>query len=108
MELAREHQPDVVFCDYDVLVSSPIELWENDPVLVRIPIIAVSLTRRHDEAQSIDVNGHVPFLYLPTLSERAAKRIMQTASVAAAVVRAPSGALRSTDGAPSPEPLRAE
>lgn len=98
MRLARDHRPDIVFCDYDVLASAPVQAWESDPVLVRIPIVAVSLTRRGEEAHSPDGTGDAGVLYLPTLSEQAARRIMQTASVAASVVRAPAGALRFADG----------
>ena len=39
-------RPDVVFCEYDLLATVPLEPWERDPFLSRVPVIAVSLTRR--------------------------------------------------------------
>ncbi|HJR42892.1 MAG TPA: hypothetical protein VJ812_12430 [Gemmatimonadaceae bacterium] len=78
MELARSRRPNVVFCDYDLLSTAPLEEWAADPQLQDTPIIAVSLTRKHDEAQHFEGNGAAGFLYLPTL----------TASDAASVLRA--------------------
>jgi hypothetical protein len=77
MELARSRRPNVVFCDYDLLASALLQEWAADPDLQHTPIIAVSLTRRHDEAQHFDGNGAAGFLYLPTLTERDAESVVR-------------------------------
>jgi hypothetical protein len=48
IEAARDQRPDIVFCEYDLLATMPLESWERDPFLSRVPVIAVSLTRRSD------------------------------------------------------------
>lgn len=73
---AREHGPDIVFCEYDLLATVPLESWERDPRLSRVPVIALSLTRRSDEMHLLDVNNIAGFFYLPTLSEDDARRLL--------------------------------
>jgi hypothetical protein len=68
MTLARAQVPDVVLCEYDVLATSLLDSWAADPVLSETPIIAVSLTRRHDEAPTVG-GPTAGFLYLPTLTD---------------------------------------
>ena len=74
---AHEHVPDVVFCEYDLLATVPLESWERDPLLSRIPVIAVSLTRRSDEMHLLDVNNIAGFFYLPALTEDDARRLLR-------------------------------
>ncbi|GAC1689196.1 MAG: hypothetical protein NVS9B3_07730 [Gemmatimonadaceae bacterium] len=74
--LARETSPDVVICDHDLLATRPLGVWESDERLARVPIVAVSLTRRPDDVHLLDVNGIGGFLYLPTLSREAALRVV--------------------------------
>ena len=69
MRLAREGPADVVICDYDVLVAARLARRERDPALAAIPIVAVSLTRRPEEARTVDGSGIAGFLYLPMLRE---------------------------------------
>lgn len=73
---AREHRPDVVFCEYDLLATGPLDSWEHDPFLSRIPVIAVSLTRRADEVHLLDINQIAGFFYLPALTEDDARRLL--------------------------------
>ena len=75
-----EWTPDVVICDYDVLATVPLEEWERDQLLSRTPVVAVSLTRHADEIHLLDVNGIAGFLYLPTLDQSAALRILYAAA----------------------------
>jgi len=82
IEASRDFKPDVVICDYDLLVSLPLETWERDELLSRTPAIAVSLTRRPQEAHLLDVNGIAGFLYLPLLDRDAAARIISAAAAA--------------------------
>jgi hypothetical protein len=79
-EAVGEPSPDVVICDYDLLASIPLEKWEHDGVLSRTPVIAVSLTRNAEELHLFDVNGIAGFLYLPTLEQASALRILHAAA----------------------------
>ena len=83
---ARESLPDVVVCDYDLLATIPLRLWEGDAVLSNTPIVAVSLTRRPDEVHLLDVNGIAGFLYLPGMTRGDAMRMVRAASSSASPV----------------------
>ena len=72
--------PDVVICDYDLLATISLDKWENDRLLSRTPVIAVSLTRHAEELHLLDVNGIAGFLYLPTLEEAPALKILHAAA----------------------------
>jgi len=78
--MAANVSPDVVICDYDVLATIPLENWEHDALLSRTPVIAVSLTRHAEELHLLDINGIAGFLYLPTLEQAPALRILQAAA----------------------------
>ena len=78
-EAAAEYQPDAVVCDYDLLATIPLDGWERDPLLSRLPVIAVSLTRRPEEVHLLDVNGIAGFLYLPTLEPEQALQMLSAA-----------------------------
>lgn len=73
----RATPPDVVLCDYDLLATIALEVWEHDAAFERVPVIAVSLTRRPEEMHLLDVNGIGGFLYLPTLDAQAALRVLE-------------------------------
>jgi len=80
IDAAAGHQPDAVICDYDLLATIPLEAWERDPLLSRLPVIAVSLTRRPNEVHVLDVNGIAGFLYLPTLERDRALQVLGAAA----------------------------
>jgi hypothetical protein len=80
MAATRSQLPHVVICDYDVLVAAPLREWEADPLLAETPIIAVSLTRRPEEAHLVDTNGIAGFLYLPGLEQEAVSRVVRAAT----------------------------
>jgi hypothetical protein len=80
VEAAAAHAPDAVICEYDLLATISLESWERDPLLSRLPVIAVSLTRRPDEVHLMDVNGIAGFLYLPTLDREHALRMLGAAA----------------------------
>ena len=80
IEAAAEYQPDAVVCDYDLLATISLDGWERDPLLSRLPVIAVSLTRRPDEVHLLDVNGIAGFLYLPTLEREQALQMLGAAT----------------------------
>ena len=77
---AKDISPDVVICDYDVLAAIPLQEWEDDVLLSNTPIIAVSLTRNAEELQLLEANGIAGFLYLPTLEQAPALRILRAAA----------------------------
>jgi hypothetical protein len=81
--VSRSFRPEVVICEYEVLVTLSLEGWERDELLSRMPVIAVSLTRRPHEAHLLDVNGIGGFLYLPLLERSAALRIISAAAAGA-------------------------
>ena len=83
VDAAREQCPDVVFCEYDLLATLPLEPWERDPYLSRVPVIAVSLTRRSEEIHLLDVNNIAGFFYLPALTEEDARRLLHAVRPAA-------------------------
>jgi hypothetical protein len=72
--------PDVVICDYDLLATISLDKWENDRLLSVTPVIAVSLTRHAEELHLLDVNGIAGFLYLPTLEQAPALKILHAAA----------------------------
>ena len=80
MASAGELSPDVIICDYDLLATIPLERWEHDGLLSKIPVIAVSLTRHAEELHLFDVNGIAGFLYLPTLKQAPALKILHAAA----------------------------
>lgn len=73
---AMERMPDLVLCDYDLLATASLTGFEQDEQLSRVPVIAVSLTRRPTEVHLLDVNGIAGFLYLPTLDRETARRAL--------------------------------
>lgn len=79
-EVAISARPDVVICDYDLLSSIPLDQWEDDALLSSTPVIAVSLTRSAEELHLLDSNGIAGFLYLPTLDEAPALKIVRAAA----------------------------
>ncbi len=80
MACTRTIVPDVVICEYDLLATLPLDLWERDKVLCHTPVVAVSLTRRSNEMHPLDVNGIAGFLYVPLLLPQDAHRILHAAA----------------------------
>ncbi len=76
VEVARGFAPKAVVCDYDVLATVSLAAWEQDPLLSRLPIVAVSLTRRPEDVHLLDVNNVAGFLYLPTLEREDGERLL--------------------------------
>jgi len=83
--VSRACSPQVVICEYEVLATLSLDGWEQDALLSRMPVIAVSLTRRPNEAHVLDVNGIAGFLYLPALNRDAALKIISAAAAGARV-----------------------
>jgi len=77
--ISRTFAPQVIICEYEVLVALSLDAWERDELLSKMPVIAVSLTRHPHEAHLLDVNGIGGFLYLPLLDRDAAVRVISAA-----------------------------
>jgi hypothetical protein len=75
-DVARLFEPRAVVCDYDLLATVSLDEWERDPLLGRVPIVAVSLTRRPDEVHVLDVNNVAGFIYLPALEREDGERLV--------------------------------
>lgn len=67
LSAAEVRLPGLVICEYDLLATVPLGEWERHATLSRLPVVAVSLTRRPDEMHPLDVNGIAGFFYLPSL-----------------------------------------
>lgn len=85
--VAADCCPDVVAAEYDLLTTLPLGSWENDHVLSRRPVIAVSLTRRPGEWNALDRNGIAGHLYLPEVGAEATMQVLTAA--ARTIARAP-------------------
>jgi hypothetical protein len=90
LTVSRHFDPDVVICEYELLATLSLDRWEKDELLSRTPVIAVSLTRRPQEAHLLDINGIGGFLYLPLLDREAAMRIISAAAAGSRSHQAPA------------------
>ena len=89
LRVAHAVSPSLVLCEYDLFATLSLDEWEQHPVLAYVPTVAVSLTRRPNEANLLDVNGIAGFLYLPTLRRDDARRILGAACPAGFSLRSP-------------------
>ena len=92
---AHDHVPDVVFCEYDLLATVPLESWERDVLSVLRDVTDLRLTRRSDEMHLLDVNNIAGFFYLPALTEDDARRCLRRSSerrILAAFIARPTDA----------------
>ena len=69
--------PDIVICDYDLLTTMPISDLEQEPLFGRVPILAVSMTRRPEEMHALDIGGIGGFLYLPAVDAESALGVLE-------------------------------
>ncbi|MDQ3949360.1 MAG: hypothetical protein M3282_03355 [Gemmatimonadota bacterium] len=76
LAVAQSFGPHAVICDYELLATVSLAAWERDPQLSRVPIVAVSLTRRPEEAHVLDVNNVTGFVYLPSLAPEDGVRLL--------------------------------
>ncbi len=97
---ARDAAADLVICDYDLLATLSLESWENDELLSRTAVIAVSLTRRPAENHLSNVNGIAGYLYLPLLDQQEALRMLNSAVAASRSCYIPAPATTSPADAP--------
>ena len=110
---ARGIRPDVVICDYDLLATMSLDSWEQDELLSRTPVVAVSMTRLPDELHPLDVNGIGGFLYLPQLARSDALVVMRAVTTTAVPRLSASGLAdvrtpHATHAAPAPPAVARE
>lgn len=67
---AADYEPHIVICDCDLITPLLLDEWASEPSMARIPLIAVSLTRRPEDLPPVETLGVAGVLYLPAL-ERA-------------------------------------
>jgi hypothetical protein len=67
--VAAIYEPHVVVCDCELISPTLLTEWAADPNLSEVPLIAVSLTRRHEELPPVDLLGVAGVLYLPALEK---------------------------------------
>lgn len=88
MDASRLTRFDVVICDYDLLATAPRQEWQLTSARNSVPIVAVSLTRRPEEAHLVDGRTITGFLYLPSADSAAVERTVLDATKRSARERA--------------------
>lgn len=73
---AAEFEPHLVVSDYDLLTTGLLDAWANDPALVEVPVLAVSLTRRPDDSSPVEAAGLAAVIYLPSLDAHRAASLL--------------------------------
>lgn len=70
MRVATRFEPDVVVCEGDLLTSSVLDVWAHERALHRVPVIAVTLTRRPDDTlpPEATTGESAAVVYLPGLT----------------------------------------
>jgi hypothetical protein len=76
-DLLMKHGADVMVCDYDLIVAVPRERWE-DTIPSGTPVIAVSMTRRANEAHLPDDRSVAAFFYLPAFDDDDVRHTLHT------------------------------
>lgn len=84
LDVSRSARPDVVICDYDLLATSPHHEWQHASGRGDLPIVAVSLTRRPEEAHLVDGRNIAGFLYLPAVDSADVERTVLDATTRSA------------------------
>ena len=87
--VSRDFTPDVMIAEYELLAMLSLEAWERDELLSRTAVIAVSLTRRSQEAHLLDINGIAGFLYMPLLPGDTTKIVSRRCTDQARTLRPP-------------------
>ena len=69
---------DVVLCDYDLVAPLAADRWRHCPHLSTVPVVAVSLTRRAEEAPALALGDAALalYLYLPSVAPGDARRMV--------------------------------
>jgi chemotaxis response regulator CheB len=73
---AARFEPEVVVSDCDLITPSLLESWTREPALAQVPVLAVSLTRRPEEASPAELCGLTAVIYLPALDREQARALL--------------------------------
>jgi chemotaxis response regulator CheB len=71
-------EPHVVVSDADLITPALLDSWTAEPALANVPVLAVSLTRRPDEASPAEVSGLAAVIYLPGLGTEQAAALLSS------------------------------
>lgn len=77
LAVIHDDRPDVVICDYDLLTAVPIGDFAEEQLFARVPVLAVSMTRRPDEMHALDIGGIGGFLYLPAVDAESVLGVLE-------------------------------
>ena len=77
--VAGSFEPHVVIADCELLSPAVLDTWSRQGPLCEVPVVAVSLTRRPEEAASAEMCGLAGVLYLPTLDRAGALALLDGA-----------------------------
>jgi DNA-binding response OmpR family regulator len=80
LRAARSESPDVVLCEVDLLAPEAFGQWERELGAERVPLLAVSLTRRQNESPVVAGSLLAGYLYLPTLGRADLSRALNAAT----------------------------
>ena len=77
--VAATFEPHLVVADSELLTPAILASWSREGALRDVPVVAVSLTRRPDEAASAEVYGLAGVIYLPALDRAGALALLEGA-----------------------------
>jgi hypothetical protein len=77
--VAAAFEPHLIVAESDLLNPIVLDGWSREAVLVDVPVLAVSLTRRPGENISADLCGLAGVIYLPTLDRASALSLLEGA-----------------------------
>ena len=78
LSAAVEFEPHVVVCDCDLITPALLDSWARERALGKIPVLAVSLTRRPAESTPLDVSDLAAVVYLPSLQSDQAAALLES------------------------------
>ncbi len=78
--VAARWEPSMIVSDVDILSSAVLDEWANDPALASIPVLAVSLTHRPEEAPRPVSSRLAPVVFLASLVPDQVRAILAAAS----------------------------
>ena len=74
--VAAAVRPQVVICEYELLATLSLDSPERDALLRGAPVVAISLTRRAEDANFGDLAGIAGYLYLPIVRPTDARQAL--------------------------------
>jgi len=80
-QAAARFEPQVVICEGDLLSSTVLEHWARERSLSEVPVLAVTLTPRLDDAVPAELSSTDPAtaIYLPSLNRAQVAALLASA-----------------------------